>query len=97
MHLKQKKYKCIPCDKEYGWPMGLKYHNDTVHKNSEIKQKKPISKAEENFSDFEENSDELSKPDDFSLDTQIESDPLCDDLNQLNENDMGVIFYNFFS
>ena len=95
VHLKQKKYKCIPCGKEYGWPMGLKYHNDTVHKNPEIKQKKPISKDEEKFSDFEENSEELSNPNDFSLGTQI--DPLCDDItDQLTENDRGVIFYIFF-
>ena len=95
VHLKQKKYKCIPCGKEYGWPMGLKYHNDTVHKNPEIKQKKPISKADENFSDFEENSEELQSLDDFSLDTQ--TDPLCDDqTDHLIENDSGVIFYSIF-
>ena len=93
VHLKQKKYKCIPCGKEYGRSMGLKYHNDTVHKNPEIKQKKRISKAEEDISDFEENSEELQNLDDFSLDTQ--TDPLCDDkTDQLTENDSGVIFYN---
>lgn len=95
VHLKQKKYKCIPCGKEYGRSMGLKYHNDTVHKNPEIKQKKPISKAEENFSDFEENSGELQNLDDFNLGTQ--TDPLCDDqTDKLTENDSGVIFYNIF-